>query len=109
VLALPGKPDEVRAVLEEALPELGFLAALRAVARREVESPTADESSLRPLLDKLHGEFPSVWIDTHPSGSRRRGSRIAITLEASGATAEEAEEAVDSALKRLLALAAGNA
>jgi hypothetical protein len=97
----------VLAVLEEAMPILGPLAPDRSVARREIESPTADESALTPMLERLGDEFPGVWIETSPSGSRRRGARIVVILEAGGADAAEANEAVDAALKRLLALAAG--
>lgn len=107
VLSLPGMPDEVRAVLEQALPALGALAPKSAVARREIESPTADESTLIPLLERLCLEFPSLWIESHPAGSRRRGSRIVISVEASGTTQAEADRAVDQAVKRLLAIAAG--
>lgn len=108
VLALPGMPNEAHAVLEQALPLLGSLTLDRSVARREIASPTADESSLTPLLHRLADEFPSVWIESHPSGSRRRGSKIVICLEAGGTDRADADTVVDGALKRLLALAAGN-
>ncbi len=105
VLALPGMPDEVRAVLEAAMPLLGSLVPQRWVAQRRIESPTADESVLTPLLDRLADEFPAVWIESHPSGSRRHGARMRIGLEASGSSQQDAERAVDVALERLLALA----
>lgn len=108
VLGLPGMPDEVLAVLAEAMPALGALAPDRQVARRELESPTADESALTPLLERFSAEFPSLWIESHPSGSRRRGSRIVISLEASASSGAEADRVVDTALKRLIALAAGS-
>jgi len=108
LLALPGRPDEVKAVLVEAIPLLGNLALDRVVAERRIESPTADESALTPLLDQLGEEFPSVWFESYPSGSRRRGSRIVIGIEASGVDRAEAEALVDSALKRLLALVSGS-
>jgi molybdopterin-biosynthesis enzyme MoeA-like protein len=106
VLALPGMPDEMQAVLEEALP-LMRVDFERAVAEREIESPTSDESTLTPLLDRLAHEFPGVWIQSRPAGSRRTGRRIVIRLEASGASRQEADSTVDSCVKRLLALAAG--
>ena len=108
LLALPGMPDEAKAVLEEAMPLLGSLAPDRCVAHRQIESPTADESSLTTLLDRLSAEFPALWIESHPSGTRRRGSRIVISVEASGASQDEADQAADEAMKRLLALASGS-
>ena len=106
VLALPGMPDEMQAVLESALPQLGIHFEGE-VALREVESPTADESALAPLLDRLAHEFPSVWIQSRPSGSRKTGGRIVIRVEATGDTRAAADTAVDGCVRRLLALAAG--
>jgi len=106
VLALPGMPEEMRAVLEAALPTLDL--DLRAeTAEREIESPTADEASLEPLLQRLSEEFPAVWIHSRSAGSRRTGAHIVIRLEATAARREEAEAELDSCVERLLALAAG--
>lgn len=108
VLALPGRPDEAIAAFEAALPLLRELPERHVVAQREVEAPTADESALRPLLDRLVREFPNVWINSRPSGSRRRGSKATILIEAAGPNRAEADVAVDGAVRRLLALAAGS-
>jgi molybdenum cofactor synthesis domain-containing protein len=108
VLCLPGVPAETRAVFEASLPHLKDLAPRGAVARREIETPTIDESALRPMLDKLVEEFPSLWIKSHNPGFRSKDSRILLTLEASAPTQKEAEAAVEAALRRLLALAGGN-
>jgi molybdenum cofactor synthesis domain-containing protein len=106
VLALPGMPDEMQAVLEAALPRLGIHFEGE-VALREVEAPTADESALAPLLDRLAHEFPGVWIQSRPAGSRKTGGRIVIRVEATGDTRDDADVAVDGCIKRLLALACG--
>ena len=106
VLALPGMPEEMRAVLEAALPALDLDLAAE-TAEREVESPTADEAALEPLLERLSEEFPAVWIHSRPAGSRRTGARIVIRLEATAAQREEAEAVLDACVERLLALAAG--
>jgi nicotinamide-nucleotide amidase len=108
VLCLPGRPDEARAVFAEALESLGPLGWRRQVAQREIEAPTADESALVPLLDRLAVEFPGVWIDSRPCVPHGADARVTISLEATGADRHEAEAKVDGAVRRLLALAAGS-
>jgi len=103
VLCLPGMPDEVDAVLEKAMEHVK-IAPGRELAHREIEAPTADESALRPLLDRLTSEFPRVWISCH---RRRSQSKIMIRIETSGENLEETETALNAVVKRLLALAAG--
>jgi molybdenum cofactor synthesis domain-containing protein len=105
VLCLPGLPREMRSVFDAALPRLKDIPVKGIVAQREVESPTIDESSLRPLLDRLVEEFPSLWIKSYAPGVGRKDARILVTLEASASTQKEAESAVEGALRRLLALA----
>jgi molybdenum cofactor synthesis domain-containing protein len=107
VLCLPGVPGEARGVFHAAIERLREIAPRRAVARREVETPTADESSLRTILDRLAEEFPQVWVKSHAPGLRRADDRIRVTLEAAAETEAEAEAAVESALQRLLSLAGG--
>jgi len=107
ILCLPGRPDDMRATLEEALPLLKGVTPHNELAQREIESPTPDEAELRPLLEQLADEFPAVWISSHPSGSRKKGSKIMITVEATAPTKEEANQAVSAAQRRLIALAAG--
>jgi molybdenum cofactor synthesis domain-containing protein len=107
LVCLPGMPDEMRAVLEEAAAELRLVGP-RGLAHREIESPTSDEAALTPLLDRLIGEFPDVWINSRPAGSRNTGARIVISIEAAGSDEAEANAAVDGVVKRLLALAAGS-
>lgn len=104
LLALPGRPAETRAVLDEALHRLRDLMPLRAQASREVEAPTADESSLGPLLARVSDEYPSVWIKSHPP-ARHRKDPARVTLRSFAPTQKEADSLVDGALRRLLALA----
>ena len=107
VLCLPGMPEEMQSVLEAALPmmNVGFEGE---VALREIEAPTSDESELAPLIDRLAHEFPGVWINSRPAGSRKTGGRIVIRVEATGETRDDATATVDGCVKRLLALAAGS-
>lgn len=107
VLCLPGVPAEMRSVLEAATEQLKDLLPKRALARREVETPTADESSLRSLIDCLSLEFPSVWVKSDPPGFGVEDARIRLILEASAPERNQAESIVEEALRRLLALAAG--
>ncbi len=107
VVCLPGVPDEARGVFVAAIDRLRDIAPRGAVARREVETPTADESSLRAILDRLAEEFPLVWVKSHAPGFARVNDRILVTIEAGAATEAEAVTAVEGALRRLLALAGG--
>jgi len=107
VLCLPGAPEEMRATFAEAVPRLRDLTPRGAVAQREVETPTADESALLPLLERLTAEYPNVWVQSRPAESGRREARSLVTLEAVAPTKNEAESVVETALRRLLALAAG--
>jgi len=107
VLCLPGMPQEMQAVLEAAFPMLR-IDFEGEVALCEIEAPTADESELAPLLDRLAREFPTAWINSRPAGSRRTGRKIVIRIEATGASQEKASTFVEGCVKRLLALAAGN-
>ena len=103
VLAVPGRPEETRAVFEEAVPRLRDLFPLRATASRELLAPTSDESAIRPVLDRLTEEFPGVWVKSHPPASRRKDP-IRVILQSFAATQKEADTLVDGALRRLLAL-----
>ena len=103
ILSVPGRPEETKAVLEEALPRLRDLFPRRASAEREIEAPTSDESAIRPMLDRLSEEFPGVWVKSHPPASRRRDP-IRVTLQSFAATQKEADSLVEGALRRLLAL-----
>jgi molybdenum cofactor synthesis domain-containing protein len=107
VLSLPGMPEEMLAVLEAALPQMK-IGIEGHVAYREVEAPTADEAALAPLIDRLKGEFPDVWIQTRPAGSRKTGRRVVIRFEATGPSSEAAEGVVDECVKRVLDLAGGS-
>jgi molybdenum cofactor synthesis domain-containing protein len=104
VLCLPGVPAEMRSVLEASIPRIRDLVSKGAIARREIETPTIDESALRPLLDKLVEEFPSLWIRSQSPGFGSKDARILLTLESSAPTQKEAEAAVEAALRRLLAI-----
>jgi nicotinamide-nucleotide amidase len=108
VVCLPGHPKEMESVLELSLRELGEPLRKSAIAYREVESPTADESSLRPLLERLADEYGGVWISSRTIGPGRESQKVLLTLEATAGTLEDANAMISAAVRRLLALAAGN-
>ena len=108
VLCLPGNTSEMAAVLGEALEELGEHPRKTEIAYREVESPTSDESSLRPILERLADEYRGVWVSSRTIGPGRQGQRVLITLEAMAPTIEDANSMVGNAVRRLLALASGS-
>ena len=105
VVNLPGLPEEMRATWKGTTPGLRMLHEKPATAIRDVEAPTLDETVLRPWLDKVRKDFPSVWIQTHTPGFRHKSRGIRVTFEADAGTKHEAELAVEGALRRLLALA----
>ncbi len=105
IVCLPGVPAEARAVWEQAVPRLRELAVRLATAARELEAPTPDESVLRPLVDRVHAEYPAVWVKTHSRGFRQKGRGVRVTFEAFAPTQHEADVAVDGAMQRLLSLA----
>lgn len=107
VICLPGTPEEMQAVLAEALPMLKELSPRGRLSRREIEAPTADESALRPLLDQLSEEFPYLWISSRPVPLRKRGSKVMVILEGVGPTEKEAAAAIEGAVKRMLTIAGG--
>ena len=107
VICLPGNTSEMAAVLGEALEELGERARKIEIAYREIESPTADESSLRPILDRLTDEYGGVWVSSRTVGPGRQGQKVLVTLEAMAPTIEDANSMVNNAVRRLLALASG--
>ncbi len=104
IVAVPGRPQESRAVFGAALTRVRDLFPLRAEASRELEAPTSDESAIRPVLDRLAEEYPGVWVKSHPPASRRKDP-IRVTLQSFAATQKEADSMVEGALRRLLALA----
>lgn len=108
VLCLPGVPAQVQAVLEAAMPVIKLASRGGEIARREIEAPTTDESTLLPLLRQLTAEFPGVWMRSQPSGARRPGGPVVIHLETSDLSLEHANSVLDLVVKRLLALAAGS-
>jgi molybdenum cofactor synthesis domain-containing protein len=107
VLCLPGRPDEMKVVLKAALDLAKDLLPELCVAQRKIEAPSPDEAEVRRILDKLKREYPTMWITSRPSSSRKKSGRAVIVLEATAPTREEAEAQIGAAQHRLFALATG--
>lgn len=108
VICLPGTPVEAGEVLEAALPLLKDLPPRAHTARREIEAPSPDESLLRPMLERIAGEFPGLWVSSRPLTTARRQASVVVTLEATAKSEEEANTVLSGAVRRLLALAGGS-
>jgi molybdenum cofactor synthesis domain-containing protein len=105
VVCLPGLPDEMRHVLDNAVRILQELTTKVHTAKRELEAPTPDESSLSELIKRLASEFPGLWISSRTLRAGRRGVSVVVTLEATASTIQEANAVVSGAQRRLLTLA----
>jgi molybdenum cofactor synthesis domain-containing protein len=109
VVCLPGTPVENRSVFEAALPLLKDLLPRLVTARREIESPTADESELWTYIEALAEEFPDVRITSRPPAAFRKGSAAVLVVETTAPSAEEANGAIGMVQRKLLAMAGGGA
>ena len=107
VINVPGTPREARLVLDGAFPHLQDLSHGRRVARRQIEAPVADESALRPLLEKVAEEYPNARLTTRPVGSAKKGFRVVIAVETQAESTESAESAIGLVVNRLLGLVSG--
>ena len=107
ILALPGKPEEMRPMLAAAVAELRELAPHGHRARQEIEAPLPDESVIRPLLERVAGEFPQATLATRTVGSGKKTARVLITVECVAAEPEDAQAAVAGAVRRLISIAGG--
>ncbi len=105
VVCLPGLPDEMQHVLEKAVLLLQDLTTQVCTAKRELESPTPDESSLSALIERLSNEFPGLWITSRTVRAGKRGLSVLVTMEAMAPSMEEANAVVSGAQRRLLTLA----
>ena len=73
ILALPGVPHELRAIVEqEAIPT--FCGGERAVSYREAHFQGVPESQFYPILTRLGEEYPQVHFGSYPQ--RVRGNLI---------------------------------
>jgi molybdenum cofactor synthesis domain-containing protein len=103
VLALPGVPTEMRAVLEAATPWLQRrLGAPRHVVEREVASGSGDESQLTLAAERVMAAVPGVHVKSL-AAAFAPDCDLRVRLTASGTDAAEVEARVGRAVARLAA------
>jgi molybdopterin-biosynthesis enzyme MoeA-like protein len=103
VLALPGVPAEMRAVLAAAAARLaGRLGAGRHVAEREVASGSGDESVITVAAERVMAAVPGVHVKSIATAFAP-GCNLRIRLTASGEDPAEVEARVARAAERLSA------
>jgi molybdopterin-biosynthesis enzyme MoeA-like protein len=105
VVSLPGLPDEMLHVLHKAVEMLQELTTKVYTARRELESPTPDESSLTALIELVSEEFPGLWVTSRTLRKGKQSLIVLVTMEAMAPSREEANAVVGRAERRLLTLA----
>jgi molybdenum cofactor synthesis domain-containing protein len=103
VLALPGVPNEMRAVLKAASTRLrAQLGALGGLAEREVASGSGDESVITLAVERVMAEVPGVYLKSLPTVFAP-GCDLRVRITARGRDQDEAEARLGQAADRLAA------
>jgi len=101
IVALPGVPDEMRAVFAAALPRIrAYLGPETYVAERELRSGSGDESVLAAALEHVTEEFPGVHVKSFAT-TFAPDCDLRIRITARAASREAAEALVARAAARL--------
>ena len=101
VVALPGVPEEMRAVFAAALPRIRvYLGPETYVAERELASGSGDESVLATALEHVTDAFPGVHVKSFAT-TFAPGCDLRIRITARAADREAAEALVGRAAARL--------
>jgi nicotinamide-nucleotide amidase len=91
IFCLPGVPKEAKAIFREFLsPAIRSKAGRMVFAERWIRVQGIMESSLAPVIDRVMGRWPGVYIKSHPRGNER-GGRIRIELHFSILTSNSAK------------------
>jgi molybdenum cofactor synthesis domain-containing protein len=107
VLALPGVPDEMHAVLKAAAPQLrARLGAPAGLAEREVASGSGDESVITLAVERVMADVPGVYLKSLPTAFAP-GCDLRVRITARGRDQHEAETRLARAAERLAAELAG--
>ena len=94
LFALPGVPQELRAVYEDV--ELRYLTGARADVVRELHYRTAPESMFHDVMQALEKEFPDVSLGSYPQTESRE-----LILRASGPDAGRVEAVIQAIRERV--------
>jgi molybdopterin-biosynthesis enzyme MoeA-like protein len=101
LLAVPGVPAEMRALVEAVAPALRqLLGGARHLAEREVPSGSGDESVVTLAAERVMAAVPGVHVKSLPTAFAP-GCNLRVRLTASAADAAEAEARVARAADRL--------
>ena len=103
VVALPGVPAEMRAVLAAAMPEIGRrLGSPSAIAEREVPTGSGDESVITVAVERVTAELPDVYLKSLAT-TFAPDCDLRVRITARAPTAADAEARVTRAAERLAA------
>jgi molybdenum cofactor synthesis domain-containing protein len=101
IVALPGVPAELKAIVEGPLQSLlGRVFGRNAYRERELTINCGDESELAPALRQVASLHPDVYIKSRASHFGL-GVRFRVLVSASAPTAEEAERKIEGAASDL--------
>jgi nicotinamide-nucleotide amidase len=91
IFCLPGVPKEAKAIFRESLsPAIHSKAGRMVFAERWIGVQGIMESSLAPVIDRVMGRWPGVYIKSHPR-SMENGGRPRIELHFSISTSDSAK------------------
>jgi molybdenum cofactor synthesis domain-containing protein len=103
VLALPGVPDEMHAVLKAAATQLRTrLRPPGGLAEREVASGSGDESLITLAVERVMADVPGVYLKSLPTAFAP-GCDLRVRITARGRDQHEAEARLTDAAARLTA------
>jgi molybdenum cofactor synthesis domain-containing protein len=97
IVALPGVPAELKAIVEGPLqPLLEEVLGTAGYCEREIVVACGDESQLAPLLREVAAAHPEVYVKSHASHFGR-DVRFRVVLSASASSAEQTYRLVQAA------------
>jgi molybdopterin-biosynthesis enzyme MoeA-like protein len=97
IVALPGVPAELKAIVEGPLrPLLDEVMGVGGYHEREIVVACGDESQLAPLLREVAAAHPNVYVKSHASHFGL-DVRFRVILSASASSAEETYRLVEAA------------
>jgi len=105
VVLLPGVPREMEAIFEGYVePLLKSRGPPAHFSERVVTVRGVPEADVAPIIREVMRQNPRVYVKSHPKGFEVDAPLLQIHIYASAPTPQEAEGAVDAALKKLVEL-----
>ena len=103
IIALPGVPREMKAIFNEILDELKTRTSIR-VAETEFLVSGVPESTIAPLIDRVVGLHPEVYVKSHPRGKELGSPMILVHMSARAYQQEKAISTLKRAKDLLISL-----